>query len=87
MEPAYVNFRAKIETELTELEGRRQKLLALQDQTVALLAGIEPPPIELPSAEPDTEPGAEPLFDSGADFATTTMRLRQYKDLTNPDED
>jgi len=86
MEPAYANFRAKIETELTELEGRRQKLLALQDQAVALLTELEPPDIELPLGEPD-EPTCEPLFCSKARFAEATMRLRQYKNLTSLEED
>jgi hypothetical protein len=85
LEPAYVDIRTKIETELAQLEERRQKLSGLQDQAAALLAGIEPPDIELPEAEPDA-PTCEPLFDSKARFADATMRLRQYKDLTSESE-
>jgi hypothetical protein len=86
LDPAYADFRAKIETELAQLEERRQKLLALQDHAATLLTEIEPPPIELPLAQPD-EPTCEPLFCSKARFADATMRLRHYKDLTSSEED
>jgi hypothetical protein len=86
LEPAYVNIRTKIETELAQLEELGQKLSSLQDQAAALLAAVEPPPIELPFALPLANPG-EPLFDSGARFADATRRLRQYRDLIDPNED
>jgi hypothetical protein len=80
--PAYTDIRTKIETELVQLEERRQKLSGFQDRAAALLAGLEPPPSELPLAETD-EPTCEPLFNSEARFADATMRLRQYKNLTD----
>jgi hypothetical protein len=85
LEPGIANVREKIALSLARLEERRLELAQLQDQAAALLTGIEPPPIELPDGEPDAEPASEPLFDSRADFVATTIRLRQYKDLTNED--
>jgi hypothetical protein len=85
MGPGYVNFRAKIETELAQLAERQQKLLALQDQAATLLTELEPPDIELPFGEPD-EPTCEPLFCSKARFADATMRLRHYKNLTSEED-
>ena len=82
---AYTDVRTKIELSLELIEQQRQKLAELQDQAAALLADIQPPPIQLPSAANDT-PGLEPLFDSRADFVTASRRLRRYKDLTSESE-
>jgi hypothetical protein len=87
LEPAIANIRQKIALSLAQVAEQRQKLSLLQDQATLLLAGIEPPPIELPDGEPDTEPVSEPLFDSKADFVTTSLHLRQYKDLSDLTED
>ena len=84
-DPAYANARTQIELSLELIQQHVQKLEQLQDHTGALLADIQPPPIELPSAENDT-PGPEPLFDSQADFATASRRLRRHKDLTSESE-
>jgi hypothetical protein len=83
--PAYADARTKTEVALELLGQQVQKLEQFQDQAAALLADIQPPPIQLPSAENDT-PGLEPLFDSRADFATASRRLRRYKDLTSESE-
>jgi hypothetical protein len=82
---AYTDVRTKIELSLELIKQQRQKLAELQDQAAALLADIQPPPIQLPSAANDT-PGLEPLFDSRADFVTASRRLRRYKDLTSESE-
>jgi hypothetical protein len=82
---AYTNVRTKIELSLELIEQERQKLAELQDRAAALLADIQPPPIELPNAENDA-PGLEPLFDSRTDFVTASQRLRRYKNLTSESE-
>jgi hypothetical protein len=84
-EPAYADAHTKIEVALELLQPQAHNVEQLQDQAAALLADIQPPPIQLPSAENDT-PGLEPLFDSRADFVTASRRLRRYKDLTSESE-
>jgi hypothetical protein len=86
MEPAITNIREKIALLLAQVAEQRQKLSQHQDQAAALLASIEPPDIELPEAEPDA-PTGEPLFDSKARFADATIRLCQYKNLANENQD
>jgi hypothetical protein len=84
-QPAYVDARTQIEVALELLQQQAQKLEQLQDQAAALLPDIQPPPIQLPTAENDT-PRLEPLFNSRADFVTASLRLRRYKDLTSESE-
>jgi hypothetical protein len=84
-QPAYVDARTQIEVALELLQQQAQKLEQLQDQAAALLPDIQPPPIQLPSAENDT-PRLEPLFNSRADFVTASLRLRRYKNLTSESE-
>jgi hypothetical protein len=79
-QPAYADAQTEIELSLQLIHQQAQKFEQLQDRAAALLADIEPPPIQLPSAKNDT-PGQEPLFHSRADFAAASRRLRQYKDL------
>jgi hypothetical protein len=86
MEPAYTTLREKVTLSLAQLAEQSQELARLQQEAAALVAEIEPPPIELPDAENAT-PAPEALFDSQTDFASASRRLRQYKRLTNEIED
>ncbi len=80
--PAYVDARTKIEVALELLQQWSQNFARLQDDAAALLADIQPPPIQLPRAENNT-PGLEPLFDSRANFITMSRRLVQHKQLVD----
>jgi hypothetical protein len=76
----YAEAQLKIELALELLQQPLQQFSELQQSAAAILAELEPPPIELPPAAISGEPPAA-LFYSPEDFLTTSRRLREHKRL------
>jgi hypothetical protein len=78
----YAEVQLKIELAHELLQQPLQQFSELQQSAAAILADLQPPPIQLPLAEIAGEP-PEALFHSLEDFLTTSRRLREHKQLTN----
>jgi hypothetical protein len=86
-QPAYQKARKRVRLSLETVQRTVQKLQRAQRAASAAIKNVEPPAIELPQAEIESDTlKPKPLFDSDDDFVTTSRYLLKHKQLKLTEE-